>query len=311
MYILVFNQCMDSRTPSVLIHTMYIPDSILAYTRKNMHNWNSCFTMWGDKINSLQPMQCLYVSYCIIQSVHFYLLLKNLFYVCQTTGTIKFLHHPNISTSKPPQLGKLGSSTELRKVCVYSCDHTVNMMINKLHFIILVVNQCYSQPKKPNILMIVVDDLGWADVPWHDHTIYAPRLVTFVALSYCYLLISFMQDKGVSRNRGNFEQQLCAASLHPITCSSVDRDVSLSSWKTAQGSQTSSCWRNTNWVQVVTRNVEEVWLLNTYDWKVACGVLCMGVHSNKERVWQFLRDLSWCVGPFQSCSGQVWWIWLS
>jgi len=50
------------------------------------------------------------------------------------------------------------------------------MLRYSLCIILLVKNQGYSLSKKPNILLIVADDLGWADVPWHDKTIYAPRL---------------------------------------------------------------------------------------------------------------------------------------
>lgn len=128
------------------------------------------------KISPLQPLQCLYVSYCIIACA-FLPASKELVLCVSDDRDNQISPHPNISTSKPPQLGKLGSRTELIKACVCSCGHCVNMMTNKLHFILLVVNQCYSVSKKPNILMIVVDDLGWADVPWHDPTIYAPRFV--------------------------------------------------------------------------------------------------------------------------------------
>lgn len=31
--------------------------------------------------------------------------------------------------------------------------------------------------RKPNLLLIVADDLGWADVPWHDPDMPAPRYV--------------------------------------------------------------------------------------------------------------------------------------
>ena len=124
-----------------------------------------------------------------------------------------------------------------------------NMMTYRLNIIFLVINQCYSLPKKPNILMIVADDLGWADVPWHDPTIYAPRWPSYF-VNFISLML-FFQDKRFSRKWCYFKQQLCAASVHSISCCFTDWDVSVSSWKTAQGSQAATSWRNTNWVQIV------------------------------------------------------------
>ena len=32
-----------------------------------------------------------------------------------------------------------------------------------------------ESPQAPNLVMIVADDLGWGDAPWHDPHIQAPR----------------------------------------------------------------------------------------------------------------------------------------
>ena len=42
--------------------------------------------------------------------------------------------------------------------------------------LVLVVVRGSVEEKKPNILLIVADDLGWGDVPWRDPTVPAPNL---------------------------------------------------------------------------------------------------------------------------------------
>ena len=40
----------------------------------------------------------------------------------------------------------------------------------------LIHQQGYSQNEKPNILLIVADDLGWKDVGWHGGKFQTPNL---------------------------------------------------------------------------------------------------------------------------------------
>ena len=52
--------------------------------------------------------------------------------------------------------------------------------------------------RKPNIILIVADDLGWGDVPWHDESIQAPR-------------IKELAENGLILNQ-SYVQQVCTPS---------------------------------------------------------------------------------------------------
>ena len=55
-----------------------------------------------------------------------------------------------------------------------------------------------SAERRPNILLIVADDLGWADVPWRDETVPAPNLHR-------------LADSGLILNQ-SYVQQVCTPS---------------------------------------------------------------------------------------------------
>ena len=67
---------------------------------------------------------------------------------------------------------------------------------------------------QPNIVLIVADDLGWADVPWHDPSIYAPRWEKCQTLELDLKLTNTWQAVGAGQHRPGAEPELCPAGVH-------------------------------------------------------------------------------------------------
>ena len=53
---------------------------------------------------------------------------------------------------------------------------------------------CARHGKQPNIVMILADDLGWNDVPWHNPSVLAPHL-NHLATSGVILEQHYVQPK--------------------------------------------------------------------------------------------------------------------
>ena len=45
----------------------------------------------------------------------------------------------------------------------------------------------------PNLVMIVADDLGWGDAPWHDPHIQAPRHDSFFGILFICTLFGILE----------------------------------------------------------------------------------------------------------------------
>ena len=58
------------------------------------------------------------------------------------------------------------------------------------------MNECQSV-KRPNILFIMADDLGWNDVDWHDYNMHTP------------VLYNLAHNHGVILNQA-YVNQLCS-----------------------------------------------------------------------------------------------------
>ena len=64
--------------------------------------------------------------------------------------------------------------------------------------VLVVVRGSGERERRPNILLIVADDLGWGDVPWRDPTVPAPNLQE-------------LADTGLLLNQ-SYVQQVCTPS---------------------------------------------------------------------------------------------------